>query len=637
MTKNRRHIGTWIGLLLVALIIGIVCFILLYPRNPGDAKSHFNALKKHIFSDQVLAQINEELAGNYGRDDRIVFLSLCDGQERASVVKGIGKTLAVAWAEAEKNANQMIADKGLHVVWVKADIVTTTQDMPATHLNKEMAEGYGPFFLRKGVACDPSFSLAFLESEMNGNRLYRYYSESQLQIAEIDDTSSRLNRTNINNYLATYYPDIAPLKKIPETVTVFSTIGFFCDENNDVYDLYGGTGPESGRRIIEEVNGPLVDDILLNASRYLYHMIKPDGAFVYGYYPILGEEINNYNILRHAGSIWSLINLYRMTHDESLVPDINAAIDYLLEGFVIYKDPDVAYVVERKADEIKLGGNGLTIIMLSEYMTVFETDKYLETIRHLANGILELEDMETGRFYHVLKFPEYSPKTAFRTVYYDGEATFALTRAYTFTQDDKYLRAAALAVDNFIAGNYIQYRDHWVAYSLNEITKYLPEPRYYEFALRNAVDNLEIIFPRPKTHPTYLELLMAAWQTYERYQESGLCIDYVDSVDLEGFAETIYKRAFHMLNAYFYPEYAMYMKYPDRMVGSVFIRNDRFRVRIDDIQHFIGGFYFYRLYYEDIRAYLSDEFIQTIHNQSSLIIGNDSNDSGEGDLEEEES
>ena len=80
-------------------------------------------------------------------------------------------------------------------------------------------------------------------------------------------------------------------------------------------------------------------------------------------------------------------------------------------------------------------------------------------------------------------------KEEFRTVYYDGEATFALCRLYSVTGDQVWLDAAKSAVNHFIAADYVQYRDQWVAYSMNEITKYVDDPAYYAFALRNVQEN----------------------------------------------------------------------------------------------------------------------------------------------------
>lgn len=81
--------------------------------------------------------------------------------------------------------------------------------------------------------------------------------------------------------------------------------------------------------------------------------------------------------------------------------------------------------------------------MLTEYMDATGSQRHRTLCEELGNGIMELFDKRDGSFFHVLNFPTLSPKDKFRTVYYDGEATFALARLYGFTGDKKWLDAAA--------------------------------------------------------------------------------------------------------------------------------------------------------------------------------------------------
>ncbi|MCL2755106.1 MAG: hypothetical protein FWD35_05260 [Oscillospiraceae bacterium] len=285
-----------------------------------------------------------------------------------------------------------------------------------------------------------------------------------------------------------------------------------------------------------------------------------------------------------------------------------------MDTFVVEKDEDTAYILEKKSGEIKLGANGVAMLSYTEYMNVFpdseRAKQYGELVRKLANGILELQDSETGEYTHVLDYPSYELIEKFRTIYYDGEATFALVRAYEVTKDERFLNGAVKAVEHFIDNDYAKWRDHWVSYALFEVTKHVPRPEFYEFALENADKNLEAIYKRAESIPTRLELFMLSWRTYQRALADKIDSDYIKDYDPTRFAQTIYYRARHMLNGYFAPEIAMYMKAPENIVGSFMIRDDDFRVRIDDTQHFIGGYYFYSQYYHEFREFLSDEFIQ---------------------------
>ncbi|NBJ91786.1 hypothetical protein [Parablautia muri] len=81
-----------------------------------------------------------------------------------------------------------------------------------------------------------------------------------------------------------------------------------------------------------------------------------------------------------------------------------------------------------------------------------------------------MQDGDDGGYYHVLS-GDFTRKEKLRTVYYDGEATFALCRLYGQTGSQIWLDAAQNAVAYFIREDYTQYKDHWIAYSMNEIHK----------------------------------------------------------------------------------------------------------------------------------------------------------------------
>jgi len=544
------------------------------------------------------------------RDFYVLFFSICDKGSRALVFKGTGKTINEAWDNGANNLKAYLSENSEYdLVWIKVDVVDKINKIELTDLNKRIVEGYFSFFYRKGLAFDENFDTAFLEGEINGNKMLTYYTEKEMAARKVDHSSNRLNLENINNYLTKYYAK-APIRNIPTQIFEFNTQAFFSDGKDNVYPLYN-VGHDTGRRLVAETTGDIIKEVITKASTFLNNEIMDDGKFNYGYFPVFGNKMKNYNILRHTSSLWSLINLYRMTKDETVLSNLDLAIKYMIDGYIEYRDKDTAFLVEHEANEIKLGGNGVACIMLTEYMDILDNDKHMGLVRALANGIITMQN-PNGAFVHILDYPSFKLKEEYRTVYYDGEAVFGLTRAYSLTKDEKYLEAAKRGIDNLIDKNYVTYRDHWVAYAFNEITKYIPDPRYFEFAMRNVKENLKGIYKRETSFHTYLELLVISWQTYERWLASGVDVDYMNEFNVEHFAQTIYRRARHMLNGFFYPELAMYMKYPEQIVDGFMVRHHSFRTRIDDIQHFIGGYYYYTVYYDKIRAYLSEDFLSRI-------------------------
>lgn len=578
--KKKKPILLAVLLLFVVAAVSVLAFLLYRGRNDTSLfQEKAKLLQEYALADWVYEELGDAPAGIVGN---AVFLSISDGTARAAVYTGTGATLDEAWVSAVNKATSALQKKFVFPKWVKADVVYFSETVQTQELFQAIGSSRHEFF-RYGISFDEDFRTALLESELNGAKIYDY-------------ENGGINRETLNRYLKA--SKRSTLSQFPLSCTLFQCAGWICDEDNAVYEL-SASGLDYGRRKVDILDADYAKDLILNASDFLVNQVKEDGSFVYGIYPRFDEEIQNYNIVRHASSLWSLICRYRLSPDQTLAEKIHKTIDYMLSQ-VIYDSDGRAYLYEEKDDEIKLGGCGLAVVALTEYMEVFEDDRYKDVCCALGQGILSLLDQASGEYYHVLN-GDFTQKEAFRTVYYDGEATFALCRLYGLTKNHIWLDAAQSAVDHFIQADYTQYKDHWVAYSMNEITKYIPDNMdYYAFALENAQVNLEEIRDRDTTYHTYLELLMATFEVYDRMVENG---GLAAGFDLQAFLSTIYIRADRQLNGYFYPEYAMYMDNPERILDTFMVRHDGYRVRIDDVQHNIGGYYLYYMNYDKLVAY----------------------------------
>lgn len=579
----------------------------------------------------------------------IVFLSFSDGSARADVVHGSGADIEEAFADAQQKAWKLIQKKHQRFRWLKADVVTEYAPADAKTLAYMIKEpGWNEFF-RFGLSFDRSFRTALLEEELNGAKIPDYASGS-ISLADLNRYLKKAGRP--------------ALSKLPEFFLLFQTAGFFYDADSAsnaasasecVIPLISD-GLSRGRREVRNFDAAAARSFVTAAASFLEKQVQPDGSFRYGYYPRFDRVIPGYNCMRHASTIWSLLCQYRMTKKASVLSLAARSIDYLLSHALVYRAPDTAYLSEPLKDEIKLGGGGVLILAITEYLDLCSGEphpeilcsreprseilcsgeprseilcsgeplaeapnveivrsrdanpeqealrrRYTEIACALGNGILSLLNPETGEFSHVLNM-DFSLKERYRTVYYDGEAAYALCRLYRLTKEEKWLFYAGKAVDHFLAADYTRYRDHWVAYAMNEITRYIHRDDYDTFALRNARVNLDFLYKRETTYHTFLELLMLTFETYERILAENPGLPYLKEFDLPYFLRTIRVRADRMLNGFFFPEYAMYMRCPDKILGSFMVRHDGFRVRIDDVQHNIGGFYLYYKNYSRLLA-----------------------------------
>ncbi|MCR5509351.1 MAG: hypothetical protein K6F54_00125 [Lachnospiraceae bacterium] len=552
-----------------------------------DLSAKLKILADHAFSGTDIQsfekRIEPDLVSDGDRKYYAAFIAVCDTKKRAQVFHASGLTLEEAMDNTTKYALDGVKKMLIEPKWVKLEIITHSEEVDPQDAVNRMFSSYHEFF-RRGISLDKKYEYAYTEGEINGNRLLNY-------------KESVLDLRSFNSYSMKRDDDV--ILKTPRTLILFDTDSWFIDEKDRTYTLFN-KGLQIGRREMGMITPKDVKKIVGSAMHYLSGQLHPDGSFNYGYYPISKKLIPGYNIMRHSSTLWSLVCSTEIEKNPEVYKTTQAAIKYMISQ-IEHFDDGTAYLVEKGANEIKLGGNGVAIITLSQYMKVYETDEYVKLCQELGRGILKMMNPD-GTFAHVLNADTRELKEQFRTVYYDGEATFALCRLHSMTGSSLWLEAARRSVDHFIEADYTTHRDHWVAYAVNELTMYIKEEKYYEFALRNLFENLDMIRTQPTTYHTYLELLMAGYETYRRMVDEKAEVAALKKYNIHKLADTIFVRAEHMLNGYGYPEYVMYLPEPSKYKGTFFVRHDGFRVRIDDVQHFCGAYIAFYRHYDEIRA-----------------------------------
>ena len=514
----------------------------------------------------------------------VAFIALGDGASRARVVAGRGATAGEAWEQAMDAATALARRIGMQPVRLRAELVDKVESMPWGVLKARLARTKRNYF-NQGVSFDAQFEVALLAPEINGSAIF--YNGS-VEHAEPNASNLRLHaKRRFGRELEFPADDDA-------AVWCFTTRGAYVDAEG-AWPITA-EGQAAGYRTLSDWNAPQVRRLIDSASDYLAAQVKPTGEFHYGWFPCFDRAIPTYNTLRHASSTYALLEAWELTRSDVQKAAIDRSLAFLAERLIRQVDladgTRAAYLLDI-GNEIKLGGNAVCLLAFVKYTELTGDAQYLPLLEQLALGIQAMQDPATGRFVHVLNHPALDVKSAFRVIYYDGEAAFGLMRLYGLTQDARWLAVVEKAFTHFIAAGHWQAHDHWLSYCVNELTRYRPETRYYQFGLQNVAGYLDFVLERITTFPTLLELMMAAREMVARIDADPALQPLLEGFDRAKFDRALEHRARYLANGHFWPELAMFFRNPDRVAGSFFIKHHSFRVRIDDVEHYLSGYVAY--------------------------------------------
>lgn len=562
---------------------------------------------------------------------RTFVLSVSDGYGKAKIFSFILDDLATTtdsdashnYANFEKilpilvdRINKLSAKFAKPLVWLRLEWLNQITPMTWLGFQKDLKR-FKRNYYRSGIAFTGVREPWLLLTEMELNANACLYAGNTV-------THAKVNVNNLNTYLrarhgSSQLPDFSD--ELP--LISFNTSGVFIDVESDEYHNLETKSRNKGHRILPALSAETTQPIIEMSTNYLSKQVQPSGQYIYGHFPCFGRTIDTYNSLRHASSTYALIEGYEACRNfdsnagngtdaettalvtasaspakltlSQMQSDIDKAMGYLTHQLIQTYD-DKAYVVDT-GGEIKLGANAVAILALVKYLQVFtdtpKAKEYHALAEKLALGILAMQQ-ENGSFVHVLNSKDLTLKAKHRIIYYDGEAAFALMRLYGLTKDERWINCVTRAFDYFIAAKHHEAHDHWLSYCSNELIIYKPEKKYFQFAVDNVTGYVNFIKTRITTFPTLLELSMAFHNMLSKLDEHPEFHDVLDGFDVQAFYQALHARANHLLNGFFFPEMAMFYKLPQSILHGFFIRHHSFRVRIDDVEHYLSGLIAYQ-------------------------------------------
>ncbi|KGQ69956.1 hypothetical protein OA57_08770 [Chelonobacter oris] len=496
------------------------------------------------------------------------------------------------------------------VKWLKVEWVIAESAMSWAALQQELQK-YKRNYFRSGIAFKGMTSPWLMATEMELNAHAALYLGADKPLAGI-------NQANLERYLkGRFSSKQMPDFKADMPVITFVTAGVFLDADTQQLHILSALPRQHGRRTFFALDPETTSELVHLSTQYLSRQIEESGLFQYGNFPCFDKPIPTYNTLRHASSTYALLeglelcgqlvatkanvateispHILKTDELQTVRTRIEAAIDYFVTHNICRYADGKAYVLEVN-NEIKLGANAVAILAFVKYAQMFpENDRawqLLKICENLAVGIVAMQE-ENGGFVHILDGQTLAVMEKTRTIYYDGEAAFGLMRLYGVTQDPRWLACVERAFDFFIANHHEKAHDHWLSYCSNELVRYKPERRYFQFAVDNVKGYLNFIQNRLTTFPTLLELCMAFHKMLLKLDEFPEYQDVLDGFDVAAFYTALHTRANYLVNGFFFPENAMHFANPNKILHGFFIRHHAFRVRIDDVEHYLSGFVHY--------------------------------------------
>lgn len=473
--------------------------------------------------------------------------------------------------------------------WVKIDIVYNIEKTSWSAIQNILNTQLHNNHYRKGVSFDEKFEVCFLEQEIYAKAIIKglIYNEPNFW-----------DEKNLNAATKAKYPLMTKkieLDKI-QALWVFDTYAYFYEDGK--YLTLQSRGPENGvRQVKKNQLKAHIEQLIKKNAAFLHGKILENGCFNYGYFPAYDREIKSYNTVRHCTAVYVLLETLEVDFKNEYLDKIKKSIFYAIRSF--YKEIDQkGFMTDGVGNtEIKLGSNAAAIFMLAKYQEITGDHQFLTIANKLAIGIQYMVDLN-GETTHVIEYPNLQVKEKFRIVYYDGEAALGLLRLYQLNQDPSLLDTVKLMFNHFIEKKYDQYHDHWLSYCANELTKICPEEKYFEFGINNYLKHMLFIAERRTAYATFLEMMMSAYKMVVRIHEAGFDQLYEKS-ELSELKKLIEKRVeFQRSTGFFYPEVAMYMAKPEKILNAFYVRHDRFRTRIDDQEHNLSGYIAYQRFFE---------------------------------------
>jgi hypothetical protein len=334
----------------------------------------------------------------------------------------------------------------------------------------------------------------------------------------------------------------------------------------------------------------------LAGGDYLIRVQKPDGSFHYTYNALEDRFSSQaYNILRHAGTAFSLFDLYRATREARYLDAARRAVGFLKTRFRPSRDGNALYVLDNDG-KAKLGANGLALLALTRQMELDPKSADSESALKLANLIL-LMQRKDGSFESYYRIRGDEPQGSV-SLYYPGEALLGLLQLFKLNGDKRLLDSAQRGAEHLITSQRRMISlppDAWLMQALEALFNVQPAPKYAEHAIALAdamiadqyTEHDSSVYaggfrpgpPRSTPAASRAEGMVAAYRLARSMKDSRA----------SKIAAALKASARFQLSQQFNKNNSLSLPNPDRAAGGFREAITSMRIRIDFVQHNISS------------------------------------------------
>ncbi len=379
----------------------------------------------------------------------------------------------------------------------------------------------------------------------------------------------------------------------------------------------GGTIVAVARGNVEgpELKAENLREAMAIAGRYMARETNQRGKITYHYDDRKDSVEGGYNLLRHAGTVYSMLQAYRISGDAEVLAASERAIGYFRRKMKEdVKHPGEWFAVEGR--RAKLGAIGLGLLMFVEHAKVApESAADIELLRGMGRHIerMMLPSGELVSFYNW----DGKEKSTRKSIFYSGEAILGLVRLHQLTGEQKWIDIAVKASDFLVHDRWVALGirlhvppDAWLLQALVELDRVAPDPGRADYAraLGRSIAQLKLL-DEERTPPDLLGGEISSLASLPPTATAGSFGEALSAwarlearrtPDVVTAREVAAKNARFQLRSQLRTANTWYLSNPDRAHGGWRKRMTSGEVRNDHVQHNLSGLFgILALYDED--------------------------------------